>query len=64
MHPSKLINAVVVFVVPDVKKTTNYYREVLGFRAVEHFEAEEQFAALYRDDVEIVVVQSKHGDVK
>lgn len=59
----KLVSAVVVFVVPDVRKTAAYYREVLGFQVVEHFDEEEKFAALYRDSIEIIVVQSKYGEV-
>jgi len=63
MSNLKLINAVIVFVVQDAQKTANYYQEVLGFRVVEHFDKEEKFAALYRDAVEIIVVQSRYGEV-
>jgi uncharacterized glyoxalase superfamily protein PhnB len=63
MSNSKLINAVVVFVTPDAQKTANYYQEIVGFRVVEHFDKEEKFAALYRDAIEIIVVQSKYGEV-
>jgi catechol 2,3-dioxygenase-like lactoylglutathione lyase family enzyme len=63
MSHSKFVNAVIVFVAPDAQKTAGYYRDVLGFRAVEHFNKEEKFAALYRDEIEIVVVQSRFGNV-
>ncbi len=63
MSNPRLANAAVVFVTPDVQKTAEYYRDVLGFRVAEHFDKEEKLAALYRDAVEIIVVQSKHGTV-
>jgi catechol 2,3-dioxygenase-like lactoylglutathione lyase family enzyme len=63
MRYSKLVNAVIVFIVPDARRTTEYYRDMLGFRVVEHFDKEEKFAALYRDEVEIVIVQSQFGEV-
>jgi catechol 2,3-dioxygenase-like lactoylglutathione lyase family enzyme len=63
MNPSRLINAAIVFVVPDVRKTAAYYRDVLGFRIVEHYDHTESFAALYRDAVEFVVVQAQFGKV-
>jgi catechol 2,3-dioxygenase-like lactoylglutathione lyase family enzyme len=63
MSHSRLSNGVIVFVTPDVKKTATYYQDILGFRVVEHYDKEEPFAALYRDAVEIVVVQAKYGQV-
>ncbi|MGB8983100.1 MAG: VOC family protein [Anaerolineales bacterium] len=63
MGNARLTNAVIVFVVPDVRRTVNFYREVLGFRVVEHYDKEEIFAALYRDAIEIILVQSRYGEV-
>jgi catechol 2,3-dioxygenase-like lactoylglutathione lyase family enzyme len=63
MSHSRLSNGVIVFVTPDVKKTATYYQDILGFRVVEHYDKGEPFAALYRDAVEIVVVQAKYGNV-
>lgn len=63
MSNSKLSNAVIVFVAADAQKTADDYRDVLGFRVVEHFDKKEKFAALYRDAIEIVVVQSRYGEV-
>ena len=60
---SKLVNCAPVFVCPDVKKTAVYYKNILGFKSVEHFDHKEPFAALYRDAVEIIVVQSRFGEV-
>jgi catechol 2,3-dioxygenase-like lactoylglutathione lyase family enzyme len=60
---SRLSNCATVFVTPDIKRTAAYYREIMGFRVVEHYDKAEAFAALYRDDVEIIIVQSKFGEV-
>jgi catechol 2,3-dioxygenase-like lactoylglutathione lyase family enzyme len=63
MSYSRLSNGIIVFVTSDVRKTATYYQDILGFRAVEHYDKEEPFAALYRDAAEIVIVQAKYGDV-
>jgi catechol 2,3-dioxygenase-like lactoylglutathione lyase family enzyme len=59
---AKLDNAAAVLVSPDVRRTADYYRDVFGFTLVEHFDADEPFAAAYRDNVEIVLVQAKRGE--
>jgi catechol 2,3-dioxygenase-like lactoylglutathione lyase family enzyme len=59
----RLVNVAPVLLSPDLRRTADYYRAVLGFRVVEHYEAEEPFAAAYRDSVEIVIVQARYGDV-
>jgi catechol 2,3-dioxygenase-like lactoylglutathione lyase family enzyme len=66
-HPMaeyKLVNCAAVLVVPDVRKTADWYREKLGFRVVEKFDSPEPFAAIYRDSIELVLVQSKFGAVE
>jgi catechol 2,3-dioxygenase-like lactoylglutathione lyase family enzyme len=63
MSSSRLSNAAIVFVAPDARKTAAYYRDVLGFRIVEHYDKAEPFAGLYRDAVEIIVVQARFGSV-
>jgi catechol 2,3-dioxygenase-like lactoylglutathione lyase family enzyme len=63
MNSSKLVNAVITFITTDVKKTATYYHDVLGFRVVLHYDNAEPFAAMYRDSVEIVVVQAKFGEI-
>lgn len=45
-----------------MRRAASYYREVFSFTVVEHYDAEEAFAAIYRDDVEIVLVQAKRGE--
>ncbi|MFB3895044.1 MAG: VOC family protein [bacterium] len=60
---SRLVNLAAVFVTPDIKRTAIYYRDILGFRVVEHYDNAEPFAALYRDEVEIIIVRSQFGEV-
>lgn len=60
---SKLINLAAVFVTPDIKRTAAYYKDILGFSVVEHYDNAEAFAALYRDEVEIIIVQSRFGEI-
>ena len=64
MSPSKLTSCAIVFITPDLGNATRYYRDVLGFRAVEHTARAEKFTALYRDAVEIVLVQSRYGTIQ
>jgi catechol 2,3-dioxygenase-like lactoylglutathione lyase family enzyme len=61
---TRLDNAAAVFITPDVRRTAVYYREVFGFTVVEHYDAEEAFAAIYRDSVEMLLVQPRHGEVQ
>ena len=63
MAKVKLDNGVIIFISPDIEKTVTYYQDIFGFKAVTHYENEEKFAALYRDNVEIIVVQSRKGDI-
>lgn len=60
----RFINTAAVFISSDIVKTTEYYRDTMGFKIVEHFDGKEKFATLYRDDIEIIIVQSKHGKVQ
>ncbi|MBN2086377.1 MAG: VOC family protein [Anaerolineales bacterium] len=64
MADNKLINCAAVLVAPDVRKTAEWYRQKLGFRIVEKYDASEPFAAIYRDSVELILVQSKIGIVE
>ena len=41
-----------------------YYTEKLGFRAVKHYDKIKSFAAIYRDEIEFIIVQSKKGKVE
>jgi catechol 2,3-dioxygenase-like lactoylglutathione lyase family enzyme len=64
MPEYKLVNCAAVLVAPDIRKTADWYREKLGFRVVEQFDSPEPFAAIYRDSVELILVQSKFGTVE
>ena len=63
MSQAKLSSCAIVFVSTNIEKSLQYYQEVLGFRVVTHYENAEKFAALYRDAIEIVMVQAKFGKV-
>lgn len=47
-----------IFPVPDIRKTAQYYAVKLGFRAVEYLACKESHICLYRDDVEIILLQA------
>lgn len=64
MKRAVLDNIAPVFVSSDVKRTAEYYRDVVGFELVANYENDEPFATLYRDTVEIVVVQAARGQVE
>jgi uncharacterized glyoxalase superfamily protein PhnB len=64
MERAKLANVAPVLVSSDVRRTAEYYRDVLGFELVEHYESPEPFATLYRDSTEVVVVQAVRGRVE
>ncbi len=50
-----------VFVVPDVVKTAEYYRDVLGFKLLGYFLDRPVYAMLERDGVEIHFGRSDNG---
>jgi predicted lactoylglutathione lyase len=60
----RFVNLAAVLISSDVVKTVEYYRDVMGFKIVEHFDSREKFATLYRDEIEIIIVQSKYGEVQ
>ena len=64
MNQGRLVNIAPVLPTPDVRRTAAYYRDVLGFKVVDHYDAEEPFATIYRDSVELILLQAKHGDVQ
>jgi predicted lactoylglutathione lyase len=60
----RFVNLAAVLISSDVVKTVEYYRDIMGFKIVEHFGGKEKFATLYRDEIEIIIVQSKYGKVQ
>lgn len=64
MKNVKLTNVCPVLVSEDIVKTVNFYVEKLGFKYAKHYDKIDNFATLYRDSIELVVVQSKYGKVE
>ena len=52
-----------VFPVSDIKKTADFYASELGFRAVQYLECKEPHICLYRDDIEIILLQANTASV-
>ena len=48
-----------IFPATDIKKTAEFYVSCLGFRAVEYLECKEPHICLYRDKIEILLLQAK-----
>ncbi|MTI60253.1 MAG: glyoxalase [Firmicutes bacterium] len=61
---AKLVNLCPVFISQDVKKTVKFYVEQLGFTYAEHYDKIDNFATIYRDSIEFIIVQAKFGEVK
>jgi catechol 2,3-dioxygenase-like lactoylglutathione lyase family enzyme len=64
MTRARIGYVVPVLMSADIERTAAYYSSVLGFQVVEHHEDAERFIALYRDNVEILVVQARRGEVE
>ena len=52
-----------IFPSPDLKKTTDFYVTKLGFRAVEYLKCEQPHVCLYKDDIEIILLQANTDKV-
>jgi catechol 2,3-dioxygenase-like lactoylglutathione lyase family enzyme len=48
----------VIFPTPNIERTSDFYVNVMGFRAVKYFDVKEPHICLYRDDVEIVLTKA------
>lgn len=53
-----LIGVSCIFPVPNIKKTSDFYINKLGFKAVEYLECKEPHICLYRDKVEIILLNA------
>lgn len=60
----RLTNVCPVFLSEDVKKTVDFYVEKLGFKFATHYDKIDNFATIYRDSIEFVIVQSKFGQIQ
>lgn len=56
---ARLAHSLLLLPTVDLNKTSDYYENMLGFRAVRYLESKEPHICLYRDDVEIVLLKSK-----
>jgi predicted lactoylglutathione lyase len=52
-----------VFICDDIKRTLNYYVNILGFQYADHIDKAEKFAAIYRDSIEIILVEKVKGKI-
>jgi len=59
----RFVNLCPVFLSTDIRKTVKFYTEKLGFKSAKHYDKVENFATLYRDEIEFVIVQAQHGEV-
>lgn len=64
MKNVKLTNACPVLISEDIVKTVNFYVEKLGFKYAKHYDKIDNFATIYTDSIELVIVQSKFGKVE
>lgn len=64
MKQVKLTNICPVLVSENILETVNFYVDKLGFKYAKHFDKTDNFATVYRDSIEIVIVQSKYGKVE
>lgn len=47
-----------IFPVPDIQKTEKFYVTALGFTAVEYLQSKEPHVCLYKDDIEIILLEA------
>lgn len=48
----------------NMKKTAEYYQTILGFKGVEYLTSKQPHVCLYRDGVEIILLQSKQKEIQ
>jgi catechol 2,3-dioxygenase-like lactoylglutathione lyase family enzyme len=53
-----LLESHCVFPTPDIIKTSNFYEQMMGFRAVKYLDANEPHICLYRDTTEIILTKT------
>jgi hypothetical protein len=61
--PAKFVNLCPVLISADIQNTVRFCTEMLGFKSARHYDKVENFATLYRDEIEFVVVQAQKGEV-
>ena len=59
----RMIGFSCIFPVPKIKETAEFYTSKLNFRAVEYLNCKEPHICLYKDDIEIILLQANIGEV-
>lgn len=52
-----------IFPVPEIKNTADFYVSKLGFKAIEYLDCTEKHICLYRDMVEIILLQANRDKI-
>jgi len=60
---SQMVSLCPVFISPNIEKTVDFYTKKLGFKSAKHYDKTENFATLYRDHIEFVIIQAKSGEI-
>lgn len=56
---SKIFMTHPIFPTINIKRTADFYVEKLGFKAIEYLDCYEPHVCLYKDDIEIILTDSK-----
>jgi|GEM_PF-149435 len=59
----QIYSILAIFPTPNIEKTSEFYVNVMGFRAVEYLDVEEPHICLYRDKIEIVLLKANTDKV-
>ena len=59
MKTKMMYSILAVFPVPNMNKTADFYVRNLGFRCVEYTDSSEPHMCLYKDNIEIILTDSK-----
>lgn len=52
-----------IFPAPDIEKTAAFYENKLGFRAAPYLDCQDPHICLYKDNVEIILLQASTDQV-
>ena len=63
MNKQYLLQSHCVFPTPDIERTSDFYVNEMGFRAVKYLDVKEPHICLYRDKVEIVLLKANSDRV-
>lgn len=60
----KFTNICPIFISENIQATVEFYVDRLGFRFAKHFDKTDNFATIYKDSIEIVIVQKKKSEIE